>query len=282
MKLSNILLEVHNILKINNIEDPSRESKLLICHVLNSSLEIFLLKPEMEISAVQHININELVERRLQGEPIAYLQGSVEFYRSQFIINNNVLIPRPETEVLIEVILNKISNKNKKLNILDIGVGSGIILASLLLELPNSFGIGTDISIEALKVANINLKRLNIDHRYRLINTNWAEGITNNTFDIISCNPPYISNEHIKNLHCSIRNYEPLIALKGGLNGLNSFINLLPIARKLMKKNAFIALEMGFDQSEQLKFILYKNKFKVINIEKDLSGNKRIIIATTF
>ncbi len=280
MKLSNILLEIQQILKKANIEEPLRESKLLICHVLYSNLEIFLLDTEKEVSPKQKKNMYKLAMRRAEGEPFAYLTGTVNFYKNKFYVNNNVLIPRPETEELIEVVLKYNSNKDAELNILDIGVGSGIILASLLQELPNALGIGTDISIDALKVASTNLTKLNIIHRTQLLNSNWVDGIKNNTFDIVTCNPPYIANGHIKNLHHSVKKYEPLIALQGGLDGLDSFRSFLPLARNVMKKNAMIALEIGFDQSEKLKFILCNNKFVLKETIKDISGNNRIMIAT--
>lgn len=282
MKLSNILLKAQKILKKNNIEDPLRESKLLICHVLCSGLEVFLLESEKRISPKQKINIYKLIMRRAKGEPFAYIVESVNFYKNKFYVNKNVLIPRPETEELIEEVLKYIPDKSKKLHILDIGVGSGVILASLLKELPNSYGVGTDISIDALKVANINLNKLNITHRNKLINCNWAEGIKNNIFDVVTCNPPYIANEHIKNLHHHVKQYEPLLALKGGKYGLDSFKSFLPLARSVMQKNALLALEIGFDQSEKLKYLLCINNFELKSIIKDLSGNKRIIIATAF
>ena len=279
MKLSNILLEAKEILSKAKIEEPLRESKLIICYVLCSGLEVFLLESDKEISPLLKNKILKLISRRANGEPFAYITNSVSFYKSTFYVNNKVLIPRPETEELIENVLKNIPNKNKKFNILDIGTGSGVILASLLQQLPNSFGIGTDISIDALKVANINLTKLNIINRSRLVNSNWSEGIKNNIFDIVTCNPPYIANNHIKNLFNDVKQYEPLIALKGGENGLTSFKNLLPLVRNVMKTNAILALEIGFDQSKQLKNILYKNKFELKDVIKDLSGNKRIMLA---
>ena len=279
MKLSNILTEAKATLSKANIEEPLRESKLLICHALSCSLEIFLLDTEKEISLLVKKNIFKLISRRANGEPFAYITNSISFYKSNFYINNKVLIPRPETEELIEKVLKNISNKNKNINILDIGTGSGVILASLLQELPNSSGIGTDISIDALKVAKINLTNLNIFSRAKLVNTNWSQGIKTNIFDIVTCNPPYIDNKYIKNLPKEVKEYEPLIALKGGKNGLDSFRSFLPQARNVMKINALLALEIGFDQSKLLENILYKNKFKLKEIIKDLSGNKRIMIA---
>ena len=279
MKLSNILINAKATLSKANIEEPLRESKLLICHALSCSLEIFLLDTEKEISLLVKKNIFKLISRRANGEPFAYITNSISFYKSNFYINNKVLIPRPETEELIEKVLKNIPNKNKNINILDIGTGSGVILASLLQELPNSSGIGTDISIDALKVAKINLTNLNIFSRAKLLNTNWSQGIKTNIFDIVTCNPPYIDNKYIKNLPKEVKEYEPLIALKGGKNGLDSFKSLLPIVRNVMKINSLLALEIGFDQSKLLENILYKNKFKLKDIKKDISGNKRIMIA---
>ena len=279
MKLSNILINAKATLSKANIEEPLRESKLLICHALSSSLEIFLLDSEKEISFLVKKKIFKLISRRANGEPFAYITNSISFYKNNFYINNKVLIPRPETEELIEKVLKKIPNKNKKINILDIGTGSGVILASLLKELPNSAGIGTDISVDALKVAKINLTNLNIFSRSILVNTNWSQGIKTNIFDIVTCNPPYIDNKYIKNLPKEVKEYEPLIALKGGKNGLDSFRSFLPLARTVMKINALLALEIGFDQSKLLENILYKNKFKLKDIIKDISGNKRILLA---
>ena len=279
MKLSNILIEAKTTLSKANIEEPLREAKLLICHALSSSLEIFLLDPEKHIPILVKKKIFKLISRRANGEPFAYITNSISFYKNNFFINNKVLIPRPETEELIEKVLKNIPNKNKNINILDIGTGSGIILASLLKELPNSSGIGTDISIDALKVAKINLTNLNIFKRSKLVNTNWSQGIRTNIFDIVTCNPPYIDNKYIKNLPLEVKKYEPLVALKGGKNGLDTFKNLLPLARSVMKINALLALEIGFDQSKLLENILYKNKFKLKDIIKDLSGNRRIMIA---
>ena len=279
MKLSNILIEAKAILSKAKIEEPLRESKLLICHALNSSLEIFLLDSEKEISLLVKKQIFKLISRRAKGEPFAYITNSISFYKNNFYINNKVLIPRSETEELIEIVLKNIPNKNQKINILDMGTGSGVILASLLQELPNSSGIGTDISIDALKVAKINLTHLNVFSRSQLVNTNWSQGIRTNMFDIVTCNPPYIDNKYIKHLPKEIKEYEPLIALKGGKNGVDSFKSLLPLVRNIMKTNALLVLEIGFDQSKLLENILYKNKFKLKDIIKDISGNKRIMIA---
>ena len=281
MKLSNILIEAKAILSKAKIEEPLRESKLLICHALNSSLEIFLLDSEKEISLLVKKQIFKLISRRAKGEPFAYITNSISFYKNNFYINNKVLIPRSQTEELIEKVLKNIPNKNQKINILDIGTGSGVILPSLLQELPNSSGIGTDISIGALKVAKINLTNLNVFRRSKLVNTNWSQGIRTNMFDIVTCNPPYIDNKYIKHLPREIKEYEPLIALKGGKNGLDSFKSLLPLVRDVMKTNALLVLEIGFDQSKLLENILYKNKFKLKDIIKDISGNKRIMIAIT-
>tara|TARA_B100001175_G_scaffold310453_1_gene313506 strand:+ start:945 stop:1793 length:849 start_codon:yes stop_codon:yes gene_type:complete len=282
MKLSNILKEAEDILSKSDINNHLKESKLIISHVLCSGLEVFILEPEKDITSIQKNRIRELIKRRAKGEPVAYLKNSINFYKDFFYVNNSVLIPRPETEELIETVLKNIPNKNIRLNILDIGIGSGIILASLLKELPNAFGVGTDISIEALKVANKNLHNLNIIKRSKLINSNWSEGTKNNIFDIITCNPPYISNEYIKNLCNQVKNYEPLLALNGGINGLESYKELLPLARNAIKVSGLLALEIGFDQSQKLESILYKNKFLLKEVRKDLSGNNRVLLAEPF
>jgi release factor glutamine methyltransferase len=279
MKLSSILSEVNKLLRNTNIQEPLKESKLLICHVLCARLEIFLLDLDRIITPMQKKKIFEIAYRRKNGEPFAYLTNSVSFFKDIFYINKHVLIPRPETEILVEVVLKNITNKNISLNILDICLGSGVILGSLLKQLPNSFGIGTDISLNALKVANKNFKKLKLNHRSRLINTHWSEGIKNNYFNIITCNPPYIDDRYIKNLPKEVKNYEPLIALKGGINGLDSIKNLLPSARRVITTNGLLVLEIGYDQSQKIGNILNNNKFTLKEMIKDLSGNYRVVIA---
>ena len=280
MKLANILEETKDILSKSDINHPLKESKLIISHVLDTGLEIFILNIDKEINSIQKDRIFHLIKRRAKGEPIAYLTNSVNFYKDIFFVNKNVLIPRPETEELIETVLKYISNKKMKLNILDIGIGSGIILACLLKELPNAFGVGTDISLKALKVACKNLTNLDVMKRSKLINSNWSEATKNNIFDIITCNPPYISDKYIKNLCKEVKNYEPLLALKGGINGLDKFKELLPLARNAIKANGLLALEIGFDQKNNVKKLLKNKGFYINKILKDLAKNDRCIIST--
>ncbi len=279
MKISGILKVGRELLSKAEIYNPQREAKLIVCSVLNINIENTFLDTDNEITKLQIENILSLFYRRSKGEPFSYLTESALFFGFTFYINNRVLIPRPETEELVEIVLNKIKHKNKKYNLLDIATGSGVILASLLMHLPKSFGIGTDISLNALKVSKINIDNLKLNNRAELVNTNWSEGLKDNNFDIILCNPPYIANKHIKNLHNEVKNYEPLIALKGGASGLESFISLLPSARNVIKNNGLIIFEVGFDQAQMAKIILEKSEFIVTEIIKDLAGIERIIIA---
>ena len=279
MKIFNALNKGKRLLLNAGIDQPLRESKLIICHALNINTKNCILDLEKIITDVQLKNIYSLLNRRAKGEPFAYLTKSINFLNNNFYINKNVLIPRPETEELVEYILIKILDKNKKFYVLDIGTGSGVILASLLKHLPKSYGIGTDISINALNIARKNLNNLNLNNRTNLINANWAESLKNNIFDIIICNPPYISDNHIKNLHKEVKNYEPLTALKGGKDGLNSLRSLLPSARKVIKNNGLAVFEIGFDQSSKVEKIFNDNNFLIKRIDKDLSGIERIIIA---
>ena len=279
MKISNILKEGKDLLSKVGIYNPQRESKLIVYYALNINIENSFLDTDNEITKLQIKKIVSLFKRRSKGEPFSYLTKSVFFFGFTFYINNQVLIPRPETEELVEIVLNKIKNKNKKYNILDLATGSGVILASLLMHLPKSSGIGTDISLNALKVAKINIDNLKLNERTKLVNANWSDSLKDNSFDMIVCNPPYIANNHIKNLNNEVKNYEPIIALRGGPSGLESFISLLPSARNVIKKNGLIIFEVGFDQAQIAKNILEKNKFTVTEIVKDLAGIERIIIA---
>jgi len=279
MKISSIIKQGKDLLSESGIYQPQREAKLILCYYLNINLENTFLDTEKKITKLQKENIVSLFTRRSLGEPFAYLTQSTLFFGLTFYIDKKVLIPRPETEELVEIALAKIQHKNKVYSVLDIATGSGVILASLLMHLPKSYGIGTDISHNALKVAKINIDNLKLVNRTRLINTNWCEGLKPDSFDIILCNPPYIANSHIKNLHKEVKNYEPLIALRGGASGFESFISLIPSARAVIKKKGLIIIEVGFDQSKIVKNILNENKFIVIEMVKDLAGIERILIA---
>ena len=276
MILSKILDEGSQLLKKSNIGDPNREAKLLICHALKINEHEIISKPNKIISEKEIQIINKLLVKRAKKEPYAYIINKKYFFDMQFYVNKNVLIPRPETENIIENVL-KNRDKNKALNILDLGTGSGAILLTLLNHLPYAYGVGVDISFEALRVAKKNTDKYNLSNRCSLINGNWGKSLKSNYFDVLICNPPYIDENSLHNLDNEVKKYEPIIALNGGKDGLEKFSNLLPSAYNCLKNNGNAYFEIGFDQSNKAQSLLKKNKFEIKNIIKDISGFERII-----
>ena len=217
------------------------------------------------------------IRRRANKEPVAYIIGKKEFWSEDFKVNKSTLIPRPETELLIYKIINFF--KNKKINILDIGTGSGCILLSILKELNLSRGTGIDVSSKAIKIAKKNSKKLNLLNRCRfevfdLVKYNQGK------YDLIISNPPYIPSNDIKNLSKDIINYEPLDALDGGIDGLDLIKKVIYKSSKLLKNNGLLAIEIGTNQYLRVLAIMNKCGFRVVGKEFDYNDNVRCIIST--
>ena len=213
-----------------------------------------------------------LIKRRSNKEPIAYILNQKEFWSKTFYINNFTLIPRPETERLITFF------KNKRLNILYIGTGSGCILISLLSELKNSKGVGIDVSKNALKIAKKNTFRHNLDSKIKLVNASF-ECFFYKKFDLIVSNPPYIKSGIIRTLDEDVRKFEPKIALDGGKDGLDLIRKVIYKTREILKINGRLALEIGNGQYNKVSKILQKKNFKIENTIKDYNNNIRCIIS---
>ena len=232
-------------LRFNNIKTSKLDSEILLSKILNKEREKILIKLEEKIEPEKISKFFELIKRRSTKEPIAYILEQKEFWSKKFIVNKNTLIPRPETELMIEQLI-KIYKK-KSIYILDIGTGSGCILISLLSELNNSNGIGIDISKKALEVAKKNAKNHDIDPRIKFMKRSFND-LHNYKFDLIVSNPPYIERGYIKNLDDDIRRFEPLVALDGGNDGLDVIKKVIYKARYILKINGKLALEIGNEQ----------------------------------
>ena len=222
--------------------------------------------------------IRKFIKRRMSGEPIAYILRNKEFWNYNFYVDKNVLIPRPDTEILVEEVI-KIIKINSSINILDIGTGSGCILLSILKELKYSKGMGIDISARAIKIAKLNSKKLNLLNRCRfevfdLVKYNQGK------YDLIISNPPYIPSNDIKNLSKDIINYEPIRALDGGVDGLDLIKKVIYKSNHLLKRNGMLALEIGHNQYRKVSKILKRNGYREIDRECDYNRNVRCIIST--
>ena len=252
------------------------DSEILLSNVLGKKREEILINLTQEINS-KHIRIfNDFIKRRTLKEPVAYIVSEKEFWSKKFHVNKDTLIPRPETELMIEQLI-KIY-KGKSIKILDIGVGSGCILISLLSELIYSKGIGIDISKKALLIAEKNAKKHDVNKRIKLINKSF-EDMYKREFDLIVSNPPYIKTSDIKNLDEDIKNYEPLIALDGGNDGLDVIRKVIYKTKYILKINGLFALEIGNEQYKKVSKILKKNNFKVERNIKDYNENTRCLIS---
>ena len=217
-----------------------------------------------------------MLNRRAKSEPIAYILEQKEFWSEKFYVNKNTLIPRPETELLVDELI-KIF-KNRKLSILDIGTGSGCIIISLLCSLKQAYGIGIDRSRKAIFVAKKNEKKFKLGNRLKIINKP-LERIFNQKFDLVVSNPPYIQQKDIKNLSEDIRRHEPLLALNGGNDGLDLIKKVIYKSKSILKVNGTLAIEIGNEQFKKVSKILFGNNFRVKNVIKDYKDNIRCVIA---
>ena len=244
--------------------------------VLKKRREDILMNFKKSLSENEVKEFNSLIKRRILREPIAYITGEKEFWSKSFLINNNTLIPRPETELMIEQLI-KIY-KLKKIFILDIGTGSGCILISLLIELKNSSGVGVDISKSALKIAEKNSMRNKVIERSKFLIKS-IDSHFNKKFDLIVSNPPYIKRTDLKKLDDDIKKYEPKIALDGGNDGLDVIKKVIYKSKNILKVNGRLALEISGEHKFKVSEMLIKNNFRIEYIIKDYTGINRIIIS---
>ncbi len=264
-------------LKKKKIASSRLDSELLLSKILNKKREEVLINLDQEISQRYLSKYRKLISRRSQNEPVAYLLEEKEFWSKIFFVSSDTLIPRPETELMVEKLV-KIFEK-KKISILDIGTGSGCILISLLSELKHSRGVGVDISKKALKIAKKNSEKHLTQNRIMFLNKSLDSKFSQN-FDLIVSNPPYIRSNEIKNLKEDIKRYEPLIALDGGNDGLDLIKKIIYKAKYILKVKGKLALEIGNEQFKKVSEILLKNNYKIDYIIKDYKDNIRSIVST--
>ena len=263
-------------LKYKGIKSSQIDSEILLSNILGKSRENILINLDKKIGSDDIIKFNDFIERRSLKEPIAYILKEKEFWSKNFVVNKSTLIPRPETELMVEK-LSKIYY-GKKIFILDIGTGSGCILISLLSELKNSIGIGVDISTKALKIAKINALKHEVDHKLRFEKKCFSK-IFNKKFDLIVSNPPYIDQRKINKLDDDIKKFEPLIALNGGNDGLDVITKVIYKAKEILKIKGTLALEIGNEQLIKVSKILRNNNFKIKENIKDYNENTRCLIS---
>ncbi len=262
----------------SSIENPRLDTKIIISHALGCQIDKILLDTHLEISDKQINEINKYVNRRVNGEPVSRIIGKREFWDLEFKINEATLDPRHDTETLIDTILNLVDRK-EKISILDLGTGSGCILLSLLSEYKQADGFGLDISFEAISVAFFNAKKLGLTHRAHFFVGDWFSAITSQ-FDVIVSNPPYIESNYFNKLQPEVRKYDPKESLYGGIDGLDNYRMIIPMAKKKLIKGGYLVLEIGFNQKNSVQELLLSSGFDKITCYNDLSGNFRCISAS--
>jgi release factor glutamine methyltransferase len=278
MKLQKAIHDAYQNLKNSNIKSALLDSELLMANVLNESREHIVLNLNKDIAKKDYDNFQNMVNQRSKGKPIAYLMNKKFFWKYEFYVNEHVLIPRPDTELIIEQVLKIYKNKNK-INFLDIGFGSGCILLSILKERKNFKGTGVDISNHALKVCNTNAFKLGVKNRVKLYNSDIDKFVLGK-YDLIISNPPYIKNLDLKYLESDVLKFEPKLALDGGLDGLSVIRKVINKTSELLKKNGKFILEIGFNQKRKVNKLLKKKGFYTKSVVKDLAKNDRCIIST--
>ena len=275
MILKEIQRKLCNNFSTIGIETPELDARIILKEVLSLNDKDLILKESFDIPEEVIEKIIKIESRRLNGEPISKIFKKRDFYNSTFVISHDVLDPRPETELIVEIANNYI-NKNEVKNILDLGTGSGCILLSILKENRMINGLGIDLSKEAISIAKQNSKKLNLETQSNFLVSNWMSSV-NYKYDLVVSNPPYIASEDIKKLSKSVKIYDPILSLDGGDDGLNSYRLIASDLKRIISMNALIIIEIGYNQSLQVIDIFKKNDFKLIKKYNDINGLDRVL-----
>lgn len=240
-----------------------------------SCFEIMFHSDEIALEKKEAKQLCEMVHEYKLKKPVSKILNEREFWKSKFFVNEHVLDPRPETELIIEKSLD-LFNKDQKFSFLDIGTGSGCILLSLAKEFPNSYGVGIDISDKATQIAKTNKKNLQVSN-VSIFQADWNKFSSPNRFDLVVSNPPYIKSDEIQNLDEGVRVFDPILALDGGASGLLAYEQLSLVIKSWLKPEGYVLLEIGINQSKPVKKIFEDAGFHLDNINFDLHGIPRVL-----
>jgi release factor glutamine methyltransferase len=278
--VSEILAEARRRFAEAGIADPATDARLLIAGLLDFSATELLSRAHEALSDRQTRVIFAAVGRRLGYEPVHRILGEREFYGLPLSLSSETLEPRPDTEILVDTMLPYLRDLAKTeghLHILDMGTGTGAICLALLSECPEASGVGSDISADALGTARSNAERNGLQARFEIIQSNWFENIQGSFHAIVS-NPPYIASNVIPNLAPEVTNFDPAIALDGGLDGLDAYKTIAKDAARFMKPNGVIGLEIGYDQRNDVEAIFGEWGFQLREAVKDYGHNDRVLV----
>ena len=278
MNINSAITNGSKILRDKFIPSYHLDSEILMAKTIKKDRNYILLNSNNVLNKNDLNYFFKLIEQRSLGSPVAYLINNKFFWNSEFFVTNDVLIPRPDTELVIENVLN-LTKQKSKINILDIGVGSGCILLSILNERKNFYGTGIDISKKCLKITKINADKLKVSNRIKLFKSD-VDKFNLGKYDLIVSNPPYIKTFKIKYLERDVAEFEPKLALDGGLDGLSEIRKVIKKSSELIKKNGIFILEIGFDQKNKVINLLKKEGFYINSTHKDLAKKDRCIVST--
>ena len=267
-----------NILKREFIQTAQLDSEILMAKVIGEDRKYILLNNQKNLTNKNLKYFKKLIKERSLRKPIAYLTNKKFFWNYEFFVTDDTLIPRPDTELIIEQVL-KITKFKNKIKILDIGVGSGCILLSILKEKKNFLGTGIDISNNCLKISKINATNLKISNRVKFYKSD-VDKFDQGKYDVIVSNPPYINKYSFKYLERDVVSFEPKLALEGGLDGLSEIRKVIDKSSELIKNKGKFILEIGFDQKNKVVNLLKEKGFYINSILKDLAKNDRCIVST--
>ena len=278
MNIDNVIKKACQKLKNNQISSALLDSELLLSKVIKKDRKFILLNLDKELSQNEQDRFEKLIVKRSKGKPLAYLTGTKSFWKHDFKVSEKVLIPRPDTEIIIEQVLKIYKNKDY-INFLEVGVGSGCIALSILKEKKSFLGTGIDLSQNCIEICKYNAKKLDIRNRIKLFKSD-VDNLIFRKYDLIISNPPYIKKFDLNKLNREVINYEPKLALDGGLEGLSVIRKVIKKSSELIKTHGKLILEIGHDQKEIVKKMLNQNNFYVNETLKDLAKNDRCIIST--
>ena len=278
MKIESAIKKAFVDLKSKNIKTALLDSELLMSKVLKEDRTSIILNSARKLSVRDYKYFRKLISNRLQNKPVAYLTGKKSFWKYEFEVNDKVLIPRPDTELIIEQILRIYKNKDK-INFLEIGVGSGCIILSILKEKKFFLGKGVDISKDSIKICKKNAFMLGVENRIKIYKSD-IDNFSFGKYDLIISNPPYVKKLDLKKLDKDVINFEPKLALDGGLDGLSKIRKVIKKSSELVRLNGKLILEIAHDQKTMVKNILTDHGFFINEVIKDLSENDRCIIST--
>ena len=278
MNIENALNEGKKILKKGDIKSLNLDSEILLSKVIGKDRKFIILNHDRVLKKVYFNNFISLIKERSNGKPIAYLLERKSFWNHEFEIKEGTLIPRPDTELLIEEVL-KFTKKKNKLKVLDIGAGSGCVILSILEEKKDFHGIGIDISKKSVDLSKRNAFHLSLKNRVKFIKSD-VDNFNIGKYDLIISNPPYIKRSNLKYLNKDVANFEPKLALDGGIDGLSGFRKVIRKSSELIKINGKLFLEIGFDQKKEVKKMLKSKGFYINKVLKDYAGKDRCIVST--